>query len=141
MAEDVVDKAIELAHFNNAECKTKEIPVHGYKVKPESVFGSDEEKINELVEQDPSLVKLLHEQFSYKEADVVWAVRNEMAVTIEDILARRIRLLFLDARAAIQVAPRVAALMAKELNHDEKWIETQIKEFTQLAKAYLVKSS
>jgi glycerol-3-phosphate dehydrogenase len=38
-----------------------------------------------------------------------------MAMTVEDVLARRLRLLFLDGRAAIEVAPQVATLMAQEL--------------------------
>ncbi|MGZ3880606.1 MAG: glycerol-3-phosphate dehydrogenase/oxidase, partial [Flavisolibacter sp.] len=143
MAEDVVDKAIELTGLTKVKCQTKETRIHGYTQNGDSlhsVFGADEELVNELLEQSPSLRKLLDDRFPFKEAHVVWAVRNEMAVTIEDVLARRLRLLFLDARAAMNVAPRVAVLMAKELNHDEKWIETQIKEFMKLANAYLVKS-
>jgi len=55
-------------------------------------------------------------------------------------LARRLRILFLNAKKAINLAPRVAALMAKELNADEQWTEKQIKEFTQLASRYLANS-
>jgi glycerol-3-phosphate dehydrogenase len=36
-------------------------------------------------------------------AEVAWAIRYEMARTIDDVLARRVRLLFLDARAAVHV--------------------------------------
>jgi glycerol-3-phosphate dehydrogenase len=144
MAEDIVDKAIDIARLTKMRCKTKETRIHGYQENhggAHQVFGSDEEKIDKLPEQDPSLQRLLDERFPYKEAHVVWAVRNEMAVTIEDVLARRLRLLFLDARAAMNVAPRVAVLMAKELNRDEQWIDAQLKEFMQLATAYLVKST
>jgi len=49
------------------------------------------------------------------EAMVRFAVRHEMARTIEDVLARRSRLLFLDAARAQAVAPSVAVLLAEEL--------------------------
>jgi glycerol-3-phosphate dehydrogenase len=44
-----------------------------------------------------------------------------MARTIDDVLARRVRLLFLDARAALEASDKVAKLLAKELGHDETW--------------------
>ena len=61
-----------------------------------------------------------------------------MAVTVEDVLARRTRILFLDALAAIESVPAVASLMAKELNKDEHWINQQVTEFIALAKQYLL---
>jgi glycerol-3-phosphate dehydrogenase len=61
-----------------------------------------------------------------------------MAITAEDILARRLRILFLNAATAIRVAPRVAALMAAELNHNDQWIEDQVIEFTPLANQYRI---
>jgi glycerol-3-phosphate dehydrogenase len=63
-----------------------------------------------------------------------------MARTVEDVLARRLRILFLDARAAISAAPRVAALMAVELGYDEAWQGEQVNEFTKLASKYLLAS-
>ena len=74
---------------------------------------------------------------SSKKASVILGVRNEMAMTVEDVLARRIRILFLDAQAAIDCAPEVAALMANEMNKDEEWINNQVHSFTTLAKGYL----
>lgn len=71
-------------------------------------------------------------------AEVVWAVRSEMARTVEDFLARRIRLLFIDAQAAIEAAPTVAKLMADELGQRRKWQRLQIEAFTNLAKGYLL---
>jgi glycerol-3-phosphate dehydrogenase len=61
-----------------------------------------------------------------------------MAMTIEDVLARRTRLLFLDAHAAVDTAPMVAALMAKELLMDEDWQVSQVNEFKVLAAQYLL---
>ena len=71
-------------------------------------------------------------------AEVAWAIRYEMARTIDDVLSRRVRLLFLDARAAIAVSKKVAQLLAKELGHDEAWIEKQITEFKTLANGFLL---
>ena len=72
----------------------------------------------------------------YTEAEVVWAVREEMARTVEDVLARRVRILFVDARRAVQAAPRVAQLLAAELGYDEVWERAQVEQFTRLAEHY-----
>ena len=61
-----------------------------------------------------------------------------MARTVEDVLARRVRLLFLDARAANEAAPVVASLMAGELKRNISWQKEQVAAFNSLAKAYLL---
>ena len=61
-----------------------------------------------------------------------------MARTVEDVLARRTRILFIDAKAACDIAPKVAETMAKELGQNEEWQEKQINSFRQLAKGYLL---
>ena len=63
-----------------------------------------------------------------------------MARNVEDILARRLRLLFLDAAAALRAAPRVAELMAGELGKDEEWKRNQLESFKSLTKNYLLES-
>jgi glycerol-3-phosphate dehydrogenase len=60
-----------------------------------------------------------------------------MALTLEDVLSRRTRSLLLDARAAMEVAPRVAELMSRELGHDQGWQDEQVGAFGALAKGYL----
>jgi len=72
-------------------------------------------------------------------AQVVWAVREELARTVEDVLARRTRALFLNARAAVMMAPRVAELMARELQRDRAWEQEQVSKFSQLARGYTVR--
>jgi glycerol-3-phosphate dehydrogenase len=52
---------------------------------------------------------------------LVWAVRHEMAWTLEGVLARRTRALFLNARAAIEMAPRAADLVARQLQPGVEW--------------------
>ena len=64
-----------------------------------------------------------------------------MARTIEDVLARRVRILFLDAKAAIEIAPMVAIILAKELNKDDNWTQHQISDFSEIAKQYVIKSN
>jgi glycerol-3-phosphate dehydrogenase len=143
MAEDGVDKAVAIAGLKKMDCQTKEITIHGYTKgmnDTSSLFGSDEEKINELIQQDISLNELLDPQFHYKKAHVIWAVRLEMAMTVEDVLARRLRILFLNAQSAMKIAPLVAVLMAKELNHDQQWIDSRVTEFNRLANQYQINS-
>jgi len=80
----------------------------------------------------------LHEELHYIKAEVLWAVREEMARTVEDFLARRSRALFLDARASIEMAAEVARLMAVELNYDDDWQKAQVDDYTKLASGYLL---
>jgi glycerol-3-phosphate dehydrogenase len=94
--------------------------------------------IQQLMQEEPRLAQKLHPDYAFTRAEVVWAARQEMARTVEDVLARRVRLLFLDARAAVAVAPEVARLLSVELYHDEAWCEEQVTEFTTLAKQYIL---
>ena len=121
------------------KCMTRRFPIHGYREHPDLtnhlyVYGSDMPAIAELMRQgyDTKLV----EGLDYTEAEVVWAVREEMARTVEDVLARRVRILFVDARRAVQAAPRVAQLLAAELGYDEVWERAQVEQFTRLAEHY-----
>ncbi|WP_246229804.1 glycerol-3-phosphate dehydrogenase C-terminal domain-containing protein [Mucilaginibacter humi] len=122
MAEDTVDKAIQVAGLNAGPCHTKQLKIHGYLKKIDdsqlSVYGNDADCIRVLIKAEPELGKRLDDEQPYLGAEVVWAVRNEMARTVEDILARRLRILFLDARAAMSLAPAVARIMAAELNYN-----------------------
>ncbi|WP_185858113.1 glycerol-3-phosphate dehydrogenase/oxidase [Blattabacterium cuenoti] len=144
MAEDTVNKAIEIGKLNKKPSITKNLKIYGSYLSYKSQnlywnkYGEDESHIKKLIEENPLLGGSLisKNSSSYTEAEVVWMVRNEMARTIEDVLARRFRLLFLNAKKAIDIAPRVAALMAKELSKDEKWEKSQIDAFKKLAMQY-----
>jgi glycerol-3-phosphate dehydrogenase len=61
-----------------------------------------------------------------------------MAVTVEDVLARRTRLLILDARAAVDIAEKVAEVMAAELGETEDWVREQVADFRDLASHYVL---
>jgi glycerol-3-phosphate dehydrogenase len=141
MAEETVDKVIEVGVLAPASCRTKELKIHGccdpLTEEHLAVYGTDGQKIMALMEEEPVLARRLVEWLPYTEAEAVWAVRHEMARTIEDVLARRLRVLFLDAQAALAAAPRVAALIAEELGYDEDWKRNQLIAFNKLANGYL----
>jgi len=86
----------------------------------------------------PSLAAPLHPALPYTGAEVVWAVRREMARTLEDILARRLRALFLNARAAVEMAPVAASLAARELGWDEDRQRREVGAFTDVARGYML---
>jgi glycerol-3-phosphate dehydrogenase len=93
-------------------------------------------EISKLIAANPVLAEKLLPQYPYTKALVVWAVKNEYARRVEDVLGRRFRLLFLDAHAAVAAAPAVAQIMADELGRDAAWIQNEVSDFTQLAKGY-----
>ena len=143
MAKDVIEKAIKAGDLPKKECTTETLRIHGFtenihKDNALSYYGSDAALIDELYASDKTMRTLLHPTLPYTKAMVILAVRNEMAQTVEDVLARRTRALFLDAQAAMLAATEVAAIMAKEMNKDEAWQKDQINEFTTLAKGYLL---
>ena len=142
MAEDTVDRAIEVCGLPQRKCCTKRFRIHGYRRNPDLtdhlyVYGSDEERIRELIAARPELGEKLSPKYDYTLAEVVWAVREEMAMTVEDVLARRVRMLFVDAREAMAAAPKTAETIARELGYGREWVDAEIERFTALAKHYL----
>ena len=145
MAEDCVDHAATLGRLDERPCVTRELKIHGHhrhagQFGDLSYYGSDAPAIRELMESDPAMGRRLDEALPVYAAQVVWAVREEMARTVDDVLARRTRALFLNAAAAIVMAPAVAKLMAAELGRDEIWQNEQVAQFTAIAEGYLVRA-
>ncbi|MCR8560134.1 glycerol-3-phosphate dehydrogenase/oxidase [Mucilaginibacter sp. BJC16-A38] len=143
MGEDTVDKAIEVGGLVPYPNKTKTLPIHGSKGDVDRndhlyVYGSDEAALLALGYEKPEWTEKLHPRMPYIKAEVIWGVRHEMARSVEDILARRVRALFLDARAAIDMAPVVADLIAGELHKDAAWKKEQVDSFRNVAKTYLL---
>jgi glycerol-3-phosphate dehydrogenase len=143
MAEDCVNHAITLGKLPDVDCPTKSLRIHGYIENSTAlgsleVYGADAEKIRALAEATPSLAARLHPDLPYIAAEVVWAAREEMARSVEDVLARRTRALFLNANAAIAMAVPVAMLLAAEQGRDQAWVDSQVEEFTTLAQQYRV---
>lgn len=145
IAEDIVDKAIGTRKLIKKNCITEHLSIHGNKSTTNFdrenhlyIYGSDSPKIIELQKNEPELAEKLHPDHEFTMAEVVWAIRYEMARTVDDILARRVRLLFLDARAAIQSSEKTARIIAKELGHDEIWITKEISNFKAISKGFLL---
>ena len=142
MAEDCVDHAATLAGLESKPCVTKRLNIHGYHKSPQkfgslALYGSDAPAIQDLLRVDASRQKRIHPALTTVCGEVVWSVRFEAARTVDDFLARRTRSLFLNARAAVEAAPRVAALMAAELGYDAEWEKEQVAEFGRISRSYL----
>jgi glycerol-3-phosphate dehydrogenase len=143
MGEDTIDRVIATGRLADYRSNSANIAIHGSRQNPDFndhmyVYGSDEPHVLALVNNAPELAKKLDNALDYLKAEVIWGIRNEMARTVEDILARRTRALFLDARAAIRMAPEVASLMAQELGKDNIWEQEQVRLFTATAQNYLL---
>ncbi len=144
MAQGCVDQAATLGNLPDKPCQTQNLNIHGYHPNAAnfdslSFYGSDAPLIRQLIAESKALGRPLDPQLPYVEAEVVWAARTEMARTVEDVLARRTRALFLNARAAMRMAPRVASILAREMRKDEWWELEQLKAFNQMAVGYQVK--
>jgi glycerol-3-phosphate dehydrogenase len=142
MARRCVDQAATLADLPEAPCGTQALHIHGYHTNAAgfgalSFYGSDAPAIEKLIGENPALAHQLDVQLPYVEAQVVWAARAEMARTVEDVLARRLRALFLNAKSALRMAPRVAKILADELRKDDSWQSSQLEAFNRVAKGYL----
>ncbi len=146
MAEDAINQATKIAALPEKKCVTEKLKIHGAIETTQSdfnIYGADAKELDKLIEENPALNEKLHPQLPYRRAEIIWAVRNEMAQTVEDVLARRTRALFLNARAAIEIAQQVAEIMAEESDKEFKdtWIAEQLQIFNGIARHYLVKPS
>lgn len=146
MGEDAINIAAKVAGLTETPCRTQELRLVGWSEEAAAasdaeheldVYGSERGAIDALAAASPEMAASLHPRLPYRVAEVVWAARNEMARTVEDVLARRTRALFLDARAAIDAAPVVAARMAAELGRDEAWQRAQVEAFLKTAEGYV----
>lgn len=143
MAEDCVDQVATLAQLPEKACVTHDLRIHGFCGAAQesgslAVYGSDACEIRHLVDADPRLGDRLDPGLPYIKAEVIWAVRQEMARTVEDVLARRTRALFLNARVAMAMAPAVTELMALELGWNEVVREKQLSAFLNVASNYVL---
>jgi glycerol-3-phosphate dehydrogenase len=148
MGQDTIDHACQVASLPKQRSRTLDMKLHGWTMESvgtasewERVYGSDLPMLCALSAEDASLDSLLHPRLPYRLREVVWAARHEMARTVEDVLARRTRALFLDARAAIEAAPIVAGILARELDRSEEWMAKDLSCFVETAKGYLYEAS
>ena len=141
MGEDAVDKAILLAGLPERKSITENLMIHSFSQNtslndPKSVYGTDIKMLDEISEENKKYQGLLSEELDISKAQLILAIREEMARTVEDFLARRTRALFLDARESIDMCQTVAEMMAEELGYDDQWVKNQIKVYTSVAKGY-----
>jgi glycerol-3-phosphate dehydrogenase len=146
MAEDCVNQAATLARLAEKPCVTAHLNIHGFHPASEKfghlwVYGSDAPMVQDLERSEPAWALPLDDSLPYTGAEVIWAVRHEMARTLEDVLARRTRALFLNAQAALRMASRVAELMAREMGHDRLWEARQVEAFGEVAGSYVLSES
>ena len=140
MSEDLINTAQSVGGLPERACITHSLPIHGYDYNsdwsnPMHVYGTDIDKISALDEEgNTSLSEAVH----LTKNQIIWAVREEMAMTVEDVLARRTRTLFLNAAEAKNLAAQVAQIMAKEMGENQNWIENQIENFTTLTQNYQI---
>jgi glycerol-3-phosphate dehydrogenase len=142
MAEQAVDRAETVGGWPHRPSRTRDLRLHGAidsgaRDARLKCHGTDAPKVDELLRSSPEFSRPLHPRLPYLAGEVAWAARHEMARSVEDVLARRLRALFLNARAAVEMAPVVAVLLAKELGRDGAWQEEQLRGFRELASRYL----
>ncbi|MFZ9858601.1 MAG: FAD-dependent oxidoreductase [Roseiflexaceae bacterium] len=142
MAEDAVNQISQHAQLGSRPCVTHQLRLHGYSTERDTdnmqMYGSDAPAIRALMQENPAWANQIHADLPYTGAEVVWAVRQELARTVEDVLARRTRSILLNAPASIAAAPYVAHLIATELQHDNQWIAEQVTAYTTFAQTYLL---
>jgi glycerol-3-phosphate dehydrogenase len=142
MAEETLDQALAIAQLDYVPSQSRNLAIHGWDRNSQVFgylghYGVDAYGIEKMIDQDPQLGEKLHKQLPITRAMVVWAVREEMAQTVEDVLARRTRCLLLDARASSDIAEDVANILARELEQDKAWVRNQVREYRQLVTRYL----
>lgn len=143
MGQDTVDVVEKLNLHKMSKSNSDNIKMHGFPNGQSveghmAIYGNDAGAIKELIDKDPALGERLHPDYPNTHAEVVWMVRNEMAMKVEDVLARRMRILFLDARAAIEMGPTVAGIMNNEFGYGPDWEKKENEEFKKMAGRYLL---
>ena len=143
MAQDAINNAVFSSGLEKRNCITQTLSIGKWDLPIDKnnhlhIYGTNANDINSLMNENILWQEKIHPDYDYTKAEVIWFVRKEMAINVEDVLGRRTRLLFLDANAAIESAPFIAELMMHELKKDENWKHQQIQLFKQLAKQYLL---
>jgi len=144
MGEDVIQLAASRSGLAKKRSITKQLRIHGHTSDqvdfshPLYWYGTDQKRIVKLIEKDPMMGEVISEKLHILKAQIIWAIREEYARTLEDCLSRRIRALQLDAQESIQMAPRTAEIMAEELGFNIQWKRKQIETYIALAQTYLL---
>lgn len=141
MAEDALNKVIKAGMLGKRRCITKNFHLCSDEAINTNdrlrIYDSGAEEIKKMIEENPDLGKPLDSRLPYTTAEIIWICRNEMPVTLEDMLARRTRALLLDVRASLSIAGKVAELMASELGYNDVWEREQLDLYKELTLNYL----
>jgi glycerol-3-phosphate dehydrogenase len=141
MAEEAIDKAIKTGFLEKRKCKTSHLRLTNSDERSYSsrlhIYGEGKAEIEAIINEKPESGIPVNSKLPYTPAEIIWICRNEMPVTIEDILARRTRALFLDARASLDMATVVADLMVDEFGYGDEWKNEQIKSYGKLVQNYI----
>lgn len=143
IAKDAVDNAIFVSGLERKECVTKNLKIGVWNLpietdNPFHIYGDNKIEIEKIISKNIVWKEKIHPDFPYTNAEIIWVIRNEMALTLEDVLARRTRMLFLNTKATMAIAHQVAKIMATELQQNEKWINNQLQEFNSTTQSYLL---
>ena len=141
MAEDTLDTATLVGDLEMVPCNTEKLKLHGYMQMdsfddPLHFYGSDKDKVENTGPEEDN--QSLSEYFHLSKNQIIWSVRYEMALHVEDIVARRNRCLFLNAKETLSLVPIIAKIMAVELGRDEDWVKEEIKQAEQLINQYIL---
>ena len=145
MAEDTINAIIESADLPEQECETEQLLLFGatepgsQKNDSRTAYGSEMKSLHDFILQNPSYGDCIHPDLDILKVQVLWACKYEMARTIEDVLARRTRALFLDAKAALESAPLVVKIMDEVLGNGTDWQTTQLEAFEKIAGNFIYK--
>ena len=141
MAEETIDTAIKAGFLGKAKCITANLKLSSLNtdnpLERLHIYGDHAEEIKTMISENPELGKPLDPKLPYTRAEILWICRNEMPLRVEDVLARRTRSLFLNARVSAGIASEVAGLMAKEFGFDQNWQQEQVESYYELVKNYL----
>jgi glycerol-3-phosphate dehydrogenase len=140
MAEETIDKGIKAGIIEKRKCITRNFSFYSNGKPLESdrlkIYGNRAFEIEKLISERSDMGELIHQKLPFTKAEIVWICRNEMPLTLDDMLARRTRALFLDARASAEAAPVVADLMAGELGFNASWQQSEISTYKNLILNY-----
>jgi glycerol-3-phosphate dehydrogenase len=133
--------AIKKGYLGKRKCVTRDLrltELHGADLSDRlQIYGDGSNEIKKLITQDPSLGEPIDQRLPYTRAEMIWISRNEMPLNLEDILARRTRALFLNARASADIAGEVAGIMAAEMGYGPEWRKDQTESYIKLVQNYI----
>ena len=141
MAEETINKAIKAGFLDRRKCVTSNLKLTSLTMSNSSnrlhIYGEGAPVIEKMIKEEPVSGKPIDSRLPYTKAEIIWICRNEVPLTVEDILARRTRALFLNARVSGEMATEVAAIIAGELGFDMKWQKEQIEKYNLLVNNYI----